>query len=95
MRIISEGLIRRFWRAHPDAEPTLRRWITLVRAPTWPNFAAVRQTFPDADRVDHLTVFNIAGNKYRLIAAIHYNRGIIFVREVLTHRDYDKGNWKP
>ena len=95
MRIISEGLIRRFWRTNPDAEVGLRRWITLVRPPQWASFAEVPRTFPDADQVGHLTVFNVGGNKYRLIAAIHDNRGIVFVRAVLTHRDPYKGGWRP
>jgi mRNA interferase HigB len=54
----------------------------------------LRETFPGADQVGGLTVFNIGGNKVRLIAAIHYNRKIIYIRAVLTHREYDEGKWK-
>lgn len=50
--------------------------------------------FPSADKVDKLTVFNVGGNKIRLIAAIHYNRKKVYVRAVLTHKEYDAGNWK-
>ena len=50
--------------------------------------------FPQADQVGKKTVFNIGGNKYRLIAAIHYNRGRVYIRAILTHRDYDRGIWK-
>lgn len=50
--------------------------------------------FPHADKVGKFTVFNVGGNKVRLIAAIHYNRGKIYIRHVLTHREYDKGAWK-
>ncbi len=42
-----------------------------------------------------LIVFNIGGNKYRLIASIHFNRGKVYIRRVLTHSEYDKGDWKP
>lgn len=58
------------------------------------NFDELRATFPSADTVDGLTVFNIGGNKYRLIASIHFNRGKVYVRHVLTHREYDRGAWK-
>jgi len=60
----------------------------------WANFADVRSGFPSADQVGKLTVFNISGNKYRLIAAIHFNRSIVYVRAVLTHDEYDQGTWK-
>jgi mRNA interferase HigB len=50
--------------------------------------------FPHADQVGKLTVFNIGGNKYRLIAAILFNRGKVYVRHLLTHAEYDQGKWK-
>ena len=58
-------------------------------------FAELRETFPSADMVDDLTIFNVGGNKYRLIAAIPFNRRRVYVRHVLTHADYDRGEWKP
>jgi mRNA interferase HigB len=58
------------------------------------NFAELRQTFPHADQVGKFTVFNIGGNKVRLIAAMHYNRGKIYIRHVLTHPEYGAGKWK-
>jgi len=58
------------------------------------NFASLRSVFPSADQVGDLTVFNIGGNKYRLIASVHFNRDKIYVRHVLTHLEYDKGEWK-
>ena len=58
------------------------------------SFAELRKTFGSADKVGNLTVFNIGGNKVRLIAAIHYNRRIIYIRAVLTHQEYDEGKWK-
>ena len=56
--------------------------------------SSLRATFASADYVGGLTVFNIGGNKYRLIASIHYNRKKVFIRAVLTHPEYDRGNWK-
>ena len=61
---------------------------------TWRNFADVRTVFPSADQVGKFTVFDIGGNKFRLIAVIHFNRGKVFVRHVLTHQEYDRGQWK-
>ena len=58
------------------------------------SIAEIRQIFPSADKVGRLTVFDIGGNKFRLIAAIHYNRNKVYIRAVLTHKEYDKGNWK-
>jgi mRNA interferase HigB len=58
------------------------------------SFVHLRQTFPDADRVGKLTVFNIGGNKARLIAAVHYNRETVYIRAVLTHEEYDEGKWR-
>jgi mRNA-degrading endonuclease HigB of HigAB toxin-antitoxin module len=60
----------------------------------FPHLAALRSLFPHADQVGGLTVFNIGGNKARLVAAIHYNRRKVYIRAVLTHAEYDAGNWK-
>lgn len=58
------------------------------------NFAELRAAFPSADRVAHWIVFNLGGDKYRLIASIHFNRGKVYIRHVLTHREYDQEGWK-
>ncbi|MFI5460133.1 MAG: type II toxin-antitoxin system HigB family toxin [Isosphaerales bacterium] len=94
MHVISKKTLRDFWADYPDAESPLRSWLKAARRVDWKNFAEVHGTFPKADRVGKLTVFNIAGNKYRLIAAIHHNRGKIYIRHVLTHAEYDRGTWK-
>ncbi len=94
MRVISRKKLREFWKVHPDAEEPLERWYQAVTAAAWKSFADVRLTFAHADQVGRCTVFNIGGNKYRLISAIHYNRGIVYVRHVLTHSEYDVGAWK-
>jgi mRNA interferase HigB len=57
-------------------------------------FRATARDFPGADQVEKFTVFNIGGNKVRLIDAVHYNRNKIYIRHVLTHQEYDAGNWK-
>jgi mRNA interferase HigB len=58
------------------------------------SFAQLRAMFPQADQVNNLTVFNIGGNKVRLVAAIHYNRRRVYIRAVLTHPEYVTGKWK-
>lgn len=57
-------------------------------------FAEIRRSFGTADKVGKFTVFDIGGNKYRLIAAIHCNRKKVYIRHVLTHAEYDRGKWK-
>ena len=94
MHVISRKRLREFWGVHSDAETPLRAWHKLARQVDWQSFADVRAVFPHADQVGKLTVFNIGGNKYRLIAAIHFNRGKVYVRHVLTHAEYDQGKWK-
>ena len=95
MHVISRKALRMFWERHPDSEQPLRRWHTLVATTDFGSVAELRETFPAADIVDDLTVFNIGGNKYRLITSIHYNRRKVYIRHVLTHAEYDRGDWKP
>lgn len=94
MRVISRKRLREFWAVHTDAESPLKAWNAITRAAVWESFADLRRTYPSADPVGRCTVFNIGGNKYRLIAAIHFNRGKVYVRRVLTHAEYDRGKWK-
>jgi mRNA interferase HigB len=94
MHVISKKPLRRFCTLHPDAERPLRRWYKTAAKEKWQSFAEVRETYANADQVDRYTVFNIGGNKYRLITVIHYNRGRVYVRHVLTHKEYDRGQWK-
>ncbi len=77
-----------------DGERALQRWYKIVHQTEFKSFADLRQTFPSADKVGDLIVFNIGGNKYRLIASIHFNRGKVYIRHILTHEEYDKGTWK-
>jgi mRNA interferase HigB len=95
MHIISRKALRDFWERHPESQGSLSRWYTIVRRTDFESFNELRTTFPSADRVEGLIVFNISGNRYRLIAAIHFNRKRVYVRHVLTHAEYDQGAWKP
>lgn len=92
MRIIAVGTLRDFW-SHPergDAEPPLRAWVHIVKAADWGRPADVKQMFRSADVLPNdRVVFNIGGNKYRLVAAVHYRGKRVFVRFIGTHREYD------
>ena len=94
MHIISRKRLQQFWLTHPDSKNALLRWFKIVQHTDFENFNALRLTFPSADKVADLYVFDIGGNKYRLITAIHFNRKKIYIRHVLTHQEYDKGAWK-
>ena len=94
MHVISRKALKAFWKHHPDSREPLVRRFQIVEQTNFADFAALRKTFPSADRMGKLVVFNIAGNKYRLIASVHFNRGKIYIRHVLTHAEYDRGAWK-
>ncbi len=96
--MISQKALRQFAHKHADAAIPLRTWLKLARHGSFRNLAELRRTFASADMVAasgrDFYVFNIGGNKYRLIAAIHFNTQRLFVRHILTHSEYDAGRWK-
>jgi mRNA interferase HigB len=85
MHVISEKPLREFWAIYPDAERPLRAWIKVAEHATWEKFADIRETYAKADQVGKFTVFDIGGNKFRLIVVVHFNRDKVYVRHVLTH----------
>ena len=94
MHVISLKPLREFWERYPHSKTALARWFKAMEQCDFDNFPEVRTVFPTADTVGDLIVFNIGGNKYRLIAVIHFNRRRVYVRHILTHREYDRGEWK-
>src|SRR5215470_4501475 len=94
MHVIAKPVLVEFWTKYPDAEAPLRIWFDTMRKENFSYFVNLRPTFGSADYVDGLTVFNIGGNKYRLIASIYYNRQKVYITAVLTHAEYDRNNWK-
>lgn len=94
MHIITRGRLLEFVKLHPNAESGLEHWYRIMKNTDFSSLIELRQVFPHADLVGRLTVFNISGNHYRLIAAIHYNRRKVYIRYVLTHAQYDQGDWK-
>ena len=99
MRVISLKTLREFWRQHPDAEGPLRQWYKAITCGRWVSLQELRQAYPHADGVrtpggETLTVFNIRGNRYRLVARVRYDYQLVNVRAVLTHEEYNEGRWK-
>jgi len=99
MRIITRKRLREFAKKYPDANEPLQKWYRTFREAQWGNLQDVRRVFRHADTVTvgsgrTVTVFNICGNRYRLIAAIHYNRKRVYVLRLLTHAEYSKDFWK-
>jgi mRNA interferase HigB len=93
MRIVAVGTLRNFWTlpGRGDAEQPLRAWVHVARATDWSNPADVKRMFRSADILPNdRVVFNIGGNKYRLIVAVHYRGKRIFVRFIGTHAEYDR-----
>jgi mRNA interferase HigB len=95
VRIISKAAIREFAARRPEVLEPLMHWYHVAKRAAWNNIAEVRRDFPHADAVGTFTVFNIAGNKYRLIAVIKYRWRVIYIRAILTHEEYSRGRWKP
>lgn len=69
-------------------------WYAVVKAATWQNLAEVQQTYKTAEAVGNFTVFNIKGNRYRLIVSINYQKQIVYFKYFLTHAEYNKDTWK-
>jgi mRNA interferase HigB len=94
MKLISNKALREFAAMHADAAQPLQDFRRKVEKGSFANFAELRAVFPAVDKVGERCVFNIGGNKYRLVAGIDFARGKLWVKAVLTHPEYDKGAWK-
>ena len=94
MRIISRSLLRKFSEIHPDAVSALDHWYRTMKSANVHSFVELRAVFSSADMVGKYTVFNVGGNKYRLITHIHFNTQTLYIRHVLTHGEYMKHRWK-
>ncbi len=90
MRLIAIGTLRAFWRAHPESEEQLKAWHKVVQSASWKTPHQVKSQFGSASIIgDNRVVFNVAGNRYRLVVKVHYNTGIVYVRFIGTHDEYD------
>lgn len=94
MHIITYKRIMEFVTKYPDSRASLENWYRIIKQTDYDSFSQLRQHFSDADYVEGFVVFNISGNKYRLITAIHFNRKKVYIRDILAHAEYDKDKWK-
>lgn len=94
MHIISRKRLREFWELNSSALLPLDEWYKRLKKINPTNLAELRKIFPTADLLGKCTVFNVGGNKYRVITKIDFRRQTVYVRFVLTHSEYDKNKWK-
>ena len=99
MRIIAEGTLREWASDHARAASSLRQWVKVVRAARWDSFAGLRRTFPTSDLVTvksgrKVLVFNVGGNAFRLVCAVHFNTEMVFALRFLSHAEYSTDTWK-
>lgn len=91
MRVISRKILRAFWEKHPDARQPLQTWYADVKHATWKSPADIKNIYQNASFLaNNRVVFNIKGNRYRIIVVVQYHYGVIYIRFVGTHKDYDR-----
>lgn len=91
MRIISEQTLKNYTEIEPDSRVAVQEWVKVTRKSNWANFADIKKTFNSVDSVGgQRYVFNIKGNRYRIIAIIRFSIKIIFIRFIGSHKEYDK-----
>lgn len=93
MRVISNKALTNFSAIHPAADEPLQAWRKIIESRPFVSFADIKTAFNATDKVGCFYIFDIGGNKYRIVAAIHFDYQKLYVRHVLTHKEYDK--WKP
>jgi mRNA interferase HigB len=96
MRVISKARLREFWESFKETENPLKAWYTHVsnRTVQWQSWGDEKAEFGTASHVGNCVVFNIGGNKYRLVARIYYASQKVFILKVMTHNQYDQNKWK-
>jgi mRNA interferase HigB len=92
VKIFGEAAVAGFARKHPPSRKLLQRFLTIARAAVWPYFPAVKETFPATDYAPATgtLIFDISGNKYRLIARVDFDQQLFVIDTVLTHQEYDQ-----
>jgi mRNA interferase HigB len=102
VHIVTRKHLRKAIKGYPDAAGEIKAWVGIVEAARWQNFAEIRSICKDADLVDDYVIFNIRQNRYRLITVVNYAKttnemqteGHVYMRSVLTHKEYDnRNNW--
>ena len=94
VHIITRKRLLEFGDKHPDTVSALEHWYRTAKHNDFAAFSELRKTFTGVDQVGRLVVINIGGNKARLIAYVVYRKKRIYIRHILTHKEYNKGKWK-
>jgi len=94
MHIVSYRAVRQFVEMHPESAGPLNHWYRVAKRAAWSSFADVKFSFNTADVVAPYIVFNVGGNKYRLVASIHFGARTLFIRAIMSHKEYERGGWK-
>ena len=94
MQIQHWGYAKRFYKKYRAAERPLTVWKEATKQATWTDFPSIKQTFNTADWHEGLVIFDIKGNDFRLITVCVFERETVYIKEVMTHEEYDKGSWK-
>ncbi|HZV69907.1 MAG TPA: type II toxin-antitoxin system HigB family toxin [Saprospiraceae bacterium] len=93
MRVIAKRTLRSFWNNHKDCEQQLKSWYKEALEARWKKAQDIKQDYPSASILaDNRVVFNIKGNHYRLVVRINYGYGVVWIRFIGTHDQYDKIN---
>ena len=94
MNVISKRGLLKFTAKCPDAETEALDWYRFASAADWRCLADVRRSFPSADLIGEVLVFNLGHNRYRLIATVFFGARELYVKALLTHKQYDQEEWK-
>jgi len=94
MHLITSKRIREAKEKHKNLINALDAWLKLIEKNQFKSFIELKHTFNSVDKVGNFYVFNVGGNKIRIITTIHFNRSKVFIRHILTHKEYDKNKWK-
>ncbi|WGV24944.1 type II toxin-antitoxin system HigB family toxin [Halotia branconii] len=94
MHVISYRSLKEYAENHADCRNSIDNWYKVASKANWSNLVAVQSVFPKAEAVGNFTVFNVRGNKYRLIVSIDYEKQLIYIKYILTHAEYDKEDCK-
>lgn len=94
MRVLNKNVLEKAQKKHGDLTSPVAGWRKVAEAASWGSLNDIRQTFPFTDAVEGYHVFNIKGNGYRLITTINFKSSTIFIEALITHAEYNKGDWK-
>lgn len=94
MNVISKSGLRKLTAKHPAIEADTMNWYRVAASSNWTCFADVRGTFPSADMIGEVLVFNLGHNRFRLITTVFFATREIYIKDLLTHKEYDREEWK-